>query len=178
MAKARRTTSSRTRKAAGPVSAAEPRPQTTETAGGVLDLLARTAVTALSGVRDVGTEVGTVAVTAVRGSVRAAGEVGADVGRLAAGAAEGAIDAADRIAVAAGRAVGNLVSGAVEGVREIMQGATPRPPAPLGSREPARRAAPRAAEPEGPARRKPLARRPSRAVERARPARRRSSRAS
>src|SRR5215472_10844625 len=174
MAKPRRTTSTRTRKAARPASTAEPRPKTTEAAGGVLDLLARTAVTALSGVRDVGAEVGTVAVTAVRGSVRAAGDVGADVGRIAAGAAEGAIDAADRIAVAAGRAVGNLVTGAVEGVREIMQGAVPRPPAPIGAREPARSATPRAAEAESPARRKPLARRPSRAAERARPARRRS----
>ena len=44
-------------------------------AGGVVDLLARTAVTALSGVRDVGAEVGSVTITAIRGSVRAAGEI-------------------------------------------------------------------------------------------------------
>src|SRR5215470_13529411 len=107
-------------------------------ASGVVDLVTRTAATALSGVRDVSVEVGSVAVTAVRGSVQAVGEIGADVGRLAAGAAEGAISAADRIAVAAGKAVGNLVSSTVESVREIMYGDAPRRPAPLKARQPSR----------------------------------------
>jgi len=144
---------------------------TVAVAAGVVDLVTRTAATALSGVRDVGVEVGSVAVTAVRGSVQAVGEIGADVGRLAAGAAEGAISAADRIAVTAGKAVGNLVSSTVESVREIMYGAAPRRPAPLKARQPSRGST---TSRQVTARRKPLAPRPSRTAERAR---RRSTRA-
>src|SRR5215470_6504484 len=133
---------------------------TVAVATGVVDLVTRTATTALSGARDVGVEVGSVAVTAVRGSVQAVGEIGADVGRLAAGAAEGAISAADRIAVAAGKAVGNLVSSTVESVREIMYGAAPRRPAPLKARQPVRGST--ATPDAGAGQRKPLARRASR----------------
>lgn len=149
-------------------SGAPPR-QTTrrgEAPGSVVGLLTKTAAAAVSGARDVGTEVGSVAVTAVRGSVRAAGEIGGDVGRIASGAVEGVIDAADRIAVAAGRAIGNLVRGTVEGVREIMQGSSPPRPVALKSR---RQSRPGAASGSGrkAALRKPLARRPSRTMERA-----------
>jgi hypothetical protein len=140
----------------------EPSSRTTEVASGVVGLLTRTAVTALSGVRDVGAEVGAVAVTAVRGSVQAAGEIGADVGRLAAGAAGGAIEAADRIASAAGKAVGNLVNGTIEGVREIMQTPASRRPAAVKPLRKVRRRAGGRAESETLAQRKPLARRPSR----------------
>src|SRR5262245_53800083 len=45
---------------------------TTEVASNVLGALSRTAATTLSGVREVGLEIGSVAITAVRGSVRAA----------------------------------------------------------------------------------------------------------
>jgi hypothetical protein len=140
----------------------EPSSRTSEVASGVVGLLTKTAVTALSGVRDVGAEVGAVAVTAVRGSVRAAGEIGADVGRLAAGAAEGAIEAADRIASAAGKAVGNLVSGTVEGVRDIMQTPGPRRLGAVKPLQKVRRAAGERAEGVTSAQRKPLARRPPR----------------
>lgn len=99
----------------------------TDVAAGVIQLLARTVVTALSGVRDVGAEVGSVAVAAVRGSIRAAGEIGGDVGRLATVATEGALEAADRIAVTAGRAVSHLVNDTVDGVKELIRGAV-RPP--------------------------------------------------
>jgi hypothetical protein len=117
-------------------------------------------------VRDVGAEVGSVAVTAMRGSVQAAGEIGADVGRLAAGAAEGAISAADRIAVAAGKAVSNLVGSTVESVRDLMYGPAPRRPAPLKARQlSGGSTTPRPVT----AQRKPLARRASRTAERARP---------
>lgn len=167
MAKVRRT--SRTGKRARSKPIQQPPSRTMEVAGGIFGLLTRTAVTALSGVRDVGAEVGSAAVTAVRGSVRAAGDIGADMGRLAAGAAEGAIDAADRIAVAAGRAVGNIVSGTVEGVREIMQSPAPRRPAPLKPRRQLGGTAARSDELPTSARRKPLARRPTRSTDSAQP---------
>ena len=165
MAKVRRT---KARKVTTPKPTPSPS-SSTNVAHGVVDLVTRTATTALSGVRDVGAEVGSVAVTAVRGSVQAAGEIGADVGRLAAGVAEGAISAADRIAVAAGKAVGNLVSSTVESVRDIMYGAARRPPAPVKARQ-------RESKTYRPvtAQRKPLARRPSRTAERARPRSRRA----
>jgi len=161
MAKARRT--SRTGKPGRSKAMREPSSRTTEVASGVVGLLTRTAVTALSGVRDVGAEVGAVAVTAVRGSVRAAGEIGADVGRLAGGVAEGAIEAADRIAAAAGKAVGNLVNGTIEGVREIMQTPVPRRSAAVKPLRKVRRTAGGQAKGETLAQRKPLAPRPSRA---------------
>jgi len=160
MAKARRT--SRTGKPTRSKRKLEPSSRPTEVASGVVGLLTKTAVTALSGVRDVGAEVGAVAVTAVRGSVWAAGEIGADVGRLAAGAAEGAIEAADRIASAAGKAVGNLVNGTVEGGREIMQTPAPRRTAAVKPLQKVRRTAGGRAKGEMLAQRKPLARRPSR----------------
>jgi hypothetical protein len=159
MAKTRRTSRRGTPVRSRPI--LEPASRTAEVAGDVVGLLTRTAVTALSGVRDVGAEVGAVAVSAVRGSVRAAGEIGGDVGRLASGAAEGAIEAADRIASAAGKAVGNLVNGTIEGVRGIMQ--TPaRRPATVKPLQRVRRTAGGRAEGEALAQRKPLARRPSR----------------
>jgi hypothetical protein len=167
MAKARR--ASRTGKPAKSKRTPQAPSRTTQVATGVVGLLTRTAVTTVSGVRDVGAEIGSVAVTAVRGSVRAAGEIGADVGRLAAGAAEGAIDAADRIAVAAGKAVGNIVSGTVEGFREIMQSPAPRRPTALKSRQQLRGTAASRLESPPSARRKPLARRPARSAERAQP---------
>jgi len=162
MAKVRR--ASKVRKAVQPKPMPAPN-GAAAVATGVVDLVTRTAATALSGVRNVGVEVGSVAVTAMRGSVQAAGEIGADVGRLAAGAAEGAISAADRIAVAAGKAVGNLVSSTVESVREIMYGAAPRRPAPLKGRSESRDG--NASRPAT-AQRKPLARHPSRIAEKAR----------
>src|SRR5262245_42813154 len=82
-------------------------------AAGVVNLVANTAVSALAGARDVGAELGGLAVNAVKGSIRAAGEIGADVGRLAVDAAEGAIHAADRITTAAGRAANNLIDTAM-----------------------------------------------------------------
>ncbi len=47
---------------------------------GVLDLVRTTLVTAVAGARDVGAELGTAGVSAVRGSIRAAHEIGGDVG--------------------------------------------------------------------------------------------------
>ncbi len=134
MAKVRRT--SRRGKPVRSKPILQPPSRTLEVASGVVGLLTRTAVTALSGVRDVGAEVGEAAVTAVRGSVRAAGEIGADVGRL--------------------------VSGTIEGVREIMQTPAAQRPAAVKPLQKVRRAAGGRAEGETLAQRKPLARRPSR----------------
>jgi hypothetical protein len=131
----------------------------TGVATGVVNLVRDTVVTALNGVRDVGAEVGSVAVGAVRGSIRAAGEIGSDVGRLATNAAEGTIDAADRITTAAGRAVGNLVTGTIEGVKEIVRPERPGPAISRGARRGRRKAAD---EDQPPTERKPLARRPAR----------------
>jgi len=160
MAKARGT--SRTEKPVRSKPILEPSSRTTEVASGVVGLLTRTAVTALSGARDVGAEVGAIAVTAVRGSVQAAGAIGTDVGRLAAGVAEGTIEAADRIASAAGKAVGNLVNGTIEGVREIMQTPASRRPATVKPLQKVRRTAGERTKAETLAQRRPLARRPSR----------------
>src|ERR1700741_3437210 len=60
-----------------------------------------TVTTMLTGMRDLGGQVGQAAVTVVRGSIRAAGQIGADLGRLAVTVADGAIETADRIAAAA-----------------------------------------------------------------------------
>jgi hypothetical protein len=121
MAKKRQTAS----KSPKPRTAA--RANATGVATGVVNLVRDTVVTALNGARDVGAEVGAVAVSAVRGSIRAAEEIGGDVGRLATNAAEGTIDAADRITAAAGRAVGNLVTGTIEGVKDIVRPGRPGP---------------------------------------------------
>jgi len=174
MAKRQRTTKARTSPTSNPI--AQLPLSTTEVASNVLGALTRTAATTLSGARDVGAEIGSVAMNALRGSVRAAGEIGADVGRLTANAAEGVINAADRIAVATGKAVGNIVSDTVEGFRGIMQVPAPRRPVALRSRVATRPAgAAESASRQSP-QRKPLARRPSRVVEREKPkSRRRNS---
>jgi hypothetical protein len=78
---------------------------------------------------------GSVAVTAVKGSIRAAEVIGADVGRLAIDAAEGAIHAADRITAAAGRAANNLIDTTMSGVAGIVS----RPELRDSATEPGRR---------------------------------------
>lgn len=158
-----------------------------QVASGVVHLVTSTVVTALVGARDVGAEVGSVAVTAVRGSIRAAGEIGADVGRLARSAATGAIDAADRITAAAGRAADNLVDNTMSVVAGIVRGVDPpdRPATPAAGQPPNATGARAAAYSDGRvpapsqtsgrspvvAARKPLARTASR-VARPKPARR------
>src|SRR5262245_35333771 len=105
----------RMRRAAQPTSG-----RTERVATGVVNLVTGTVISALVGVRDIGAEVGSVAVTAAKGSLRAAGTIGADVGRLAVDVAEGAIHAADRITAAAGRVANNLIDTTMSGVAGIM----------------------------------------------------------
>src|SRR5262245_52268979 len=64
---------------------------------GVVHLVKNALVAGLSGVRNVGTDVGVVSVAAVRGSVRAAHELGSDLGMVAKGAIKGSLHAAEEI---------------------------------------------------------------------------------
>jgi hypothetical protein len=142
-----------------------------QVAAGMMHLFTGTVMSALAGVRDVGAEMGSVAVTAVKGSIRAAGTIGADVGRLAIDAAEGAIHAADRITAAAGRAADNLVGATMSGVAGVVSQPEGRdistePGEKRGDLRPVGEHAVRAA-------RKPLARSPQRSAARPASARRR-----
>src|SRR5262245_57624992 len=58
---------------------------------GVLHVVRNTLVTALGGVRDVGAEIGSAAVAAVRGAIKAAYAVGADLGVVAREAIRGTV---------------------------------------------------------------------------------------
>ena len=102
---------------------------------GAVNVLTGTVVSALRGMQESGTEVGSTAVSAVRGSIRAAEviggdlgrvartmmggavvagrDVGGDVARIARDAADGALDAADRIGSATVRLVRGVVDEAV-----------------------------------------------------------------
>jgi hypothetical protein len=83
---------------------------------GVLHLVRNTLVTALAGVQDVGAELGTAGVAAVRGSIKAAYGIGADVGTVAREAIRGTVTAAE--------AIGGDVGGAARSPRA----ARSRPP--------------------------------------------------
>jgi hypothetical protein len=84
---------------------------------GLVHALTETAVTAVRGVQEVGAEIGTTAVSAVRGSIRAAEEIGGDLGRLAKSATNGAVDAGREV----GGGVGRVAVGAVQGAAHAMQ---------------------------------------------------------
>jgi hypothetical protein len=136
----------------------------------------------LTGMRDLGGQVGQVAVSVMRGSIKAAGQLGADVGRLAVTVADGAIETADRLAAAAG------LTGRREGEASGAGRARSRrdPWAAVPGREPTPAAEDLPASPDAYARRpgtaaasaarKPLARSASRESSRA-PAKRRRRRA-
>jgi hypothetical protein len=64
---------------------------------GVLHLVRTTIVTALAGVQDVGAEIGTAAVAAVRGAIRAAHSIGGDLGAVVRESIRGTIIAAESI---------------------------------------------------------------------------------
>ncbi len=70
------------------------------------DIMGRT----LSGVEDVGREVGVTAIAAVRGTMHTAEQLGGDLLSAARAAVEGTIDAAERIGTAANRAVKQIVN--------------------------------------------------------------------
>src|SRR5262247_2722577 len=60
---------------------------------GLVHAVTETVVTAVRGVQEVGAEIGTTAVSALRGSIHAVEEIGGDLGRLAMSATGGAVNA-------------------------------------------------------------------------------------
>jgi len=86
---------------------------------GVLDLVRSTLVAAAAGVRDVGAELGNIAVSAVRGSIRAAHDIGGDVGIVARSAIRGTIEAADEIGADLGDVAKSAARGAVRATGDV-----------------------------------------------------------
>src|SRR5262247_2966228 len=86
---------------------------------GLVNLVKNTLVTAISGARDVGGEMGTAAVAAVRGSIRAASEIGADLGAVARYSIMGTIEAAEQIGGELGGAARSATRDAVKTTREV-----------------------------------------------------------
>lgn len=64
----------------------------------------------LTGAEDVGREVGSTAVAAVRGSMHAAEQIGSDLVEVTKAAVEGTLQAAERIGTATTRAVRNIIA--------------------------------------------------------------------
>jgi hypothetical protein len=79
---------------------------------GVLHLMSSTLRAAVSGVQDVGREIGTTAVAAVRGSIQAASDIGGDLAIVAERAVKGTVGAAGEIGreFVSGRKPGAAVS--------------------------------------------------------------------
>lgn len=86
---------------------------------GVLNLVKNTLVVALAGARDVGGEIGAAAVTAVRGSIKAANEIGADLGTVAKHAIIGTIEAAEAIGGELSGVAKSASRGAVRATGEV-----------------------------------------------------------
>jgi hypothetical protein len=86
---------------------------------GVVNLVRNTLVTALAGVQDVGRELGSAAVTAVRGSIRAADEIGADLGVVAKHAIKGTLQAAAEIGGELGGVARSATRGVVKATGEV-----------------------------------------------------------
>ena len=86
---------------------------------GILNLVRNTLVTALAGARDVGSEVGEAAVSAVRGSIRAAETIGADLGSVAKHAIRGTIEAAEEIGGELGGVARSATRSAVKATGEV-----------------------------------------------------------
>jgi hypothetical protein len=80
---------------------------------GLVHAVTGTMVTAVRGVQEVGAEIGSTAVSAVRGSIRAAEEIGGDLGRLAVNATTGAVGAGRDVGVGVGRVAVEAAHGAV-----------------------------------------------------------------
>ena len=86
---------------------------------GVLNLVRSTLVAAISGVRDVGAEVGVAATMAVRGSIRAAADVGGDLGTVAKQAIKGIVEATQEVGGDLGMAARAAARGAVKTADEV-----------------------------------------------------------
>ena len=88
-------------------------------ATGVVNLVKNTLVTTLSGVRDVGSEVGEAAAAAVRGSIRAAEQIGGDLGSVAKQAVKGTVHAMEAIGGDLGPVVHAVSKGAVKAANDV-----------------------------------------------------------
>jgi len=86
---------------------------------GVLNLVKNTVIAVLGGVRGVGGEVGTAAIAAVRGAIKAADEIGADLGSVVKQAIRGTIEAAEEIGGELGGAARSAARGAVKATGEV-----------------------------------------------------------
>src|SRR4029450_12849282 len=90
---------------------------------GLVHALTETAVTAVRGVQEVGAEIGTTALSAVRGSIRAAEEIGGDLRRLGLNATAGAVDAGRGVGGEFGRVAVGAAQGAAHAVQRAGVGA-------------------------------------------------------
>src|SRR5499426_1292425 len=90
---------------------------------GLVQAVTETVVTAVRGVQEVGAELGTTALSVVRGSIRAAEEIGGDLGRLAMSATNGAVDAGREVGGEMGRAAVGAAQGAAHAVQRAGAGA-------------------------------------------------------
>ena len=86
---------------------------------GVVNLVKNTLLTALSGARDVGGELASTGVSAVRGAIRASSEIGNDLGAVARGAIRGTIQAAEEIGSDLGTAAKTATRGAITATSEV-----------------------------------------------------------
>jgi hypothetical protein len=86
---------------------------------GVLNLVKNTLVAALGGARDVGEELGSTALTVVRGSIKAAHAIGGDLGAVVKHAIKGTIEAAEEIGGELGGAARSAARGAVRATGEV-----------------------------------------------------------
>ena len=86
---------------------------------GVVNLVKNTLLTALSGARDVGGELASTGVQAVRGAIRASSEIGGDLGAVARGAIRGTIQAAEEIGGELGSAAKTATRGAISATGEV-----------------------------------------------------------
>src|SRR5262249_31243760 len=79
---------------------------------GLVQAVTETVVTAVRGVQEVGAEIGTTAVSALRGSIHAVEEIGGDLGRLAMSATGGGPPTRGGVRGAGWRAAGGAAAGA------------------------------------------------------------------
>lgn len=86
---------------------------------GVLHLVRQTIVSVLTGVQDVGAELGAAAVAAVRGSIKAAYSIGADLGVVAREAVRGTVTAAEQIGGDLGGVARSAAGGAVRATGDV-----------------------------------------------------------
>ena len=86
---------------------------------GVLHLVRQTIVSVLTGVQEVGAELGAAAVAAVRGSIKAAYSIGADLGIVAREAIRGTVTAAEQIGGDLGGVARSAAGGAVRATGDV-----------------------------------------------------------